>query len=84
MTKPSFERQEQRERISEAELRAERISEAEFSNMEDVKVPTDIKTLIEKTKVKICEEYDDNCAICQEIYKSQDIVRHLIFCNHLF
>jgi hypothetical protein len=73
-----------REAYFMADLRPERITEAELPNMEDVKVPTDIKTLIEKTKVKICEKYDDNCAICQEIYKSQDIVRHLIFCNHLF
>jgi hypothetical protein len=58
--------------------------EDEFSNLENVKVPTDIKTLIEKTKVKICEKSDDNCAICQEKYKSQDIVRHINDCKHLY
>jgi hypothetical protein len=53
-------------------------------NMEDVKVPTDLKTLVEKTKVKLYENPNYNCAICQDSYIKNDIVRQINFCNHLF
>jgi hypothetical protein len=56
----------------------------ELENLEDVKVETRLKNLIENTEVKLSVSEDDNCSICQEQYKMNDIVREIKYCNHYF
>jgi predicted nucleic acid binding AN1-type Zn finger protein len=55
-----------------------------LENLENVKVETRLKNLIENTEVKLSVSEDDNCSICQEQYKMNDIVREIKYCNHYF